>query len=218
MGASKMKQPFLAKKMKSAVERAVMLDARHVDARDLLLDFYSMAPGFMGGSPDKAREQAQAIARIDAARGHLAVARLAILAKDTVVVEREMNAAIAVTPDSVRAYSALVSWYIRAKKWPQAFATMDRYIKQRPEDAYGSYHVGRIAAASGQQLARGEQAMRVFLAHPPKDAASPVMSRAHLRLAQVLKHQGKRAEARSALERALTLDPRNDDAKKALHQ
>lgn len=214
--ASKLKQPILARRMKAAVERAVALDERNADARDLLVDFYSMAPGFMGGSADKAREQAQAIARIDAMRGHLAIARLAIRAKDTAAVEREMNAAIAAAPDSLRGYSALATWYARVKQWPQAFATLDGYIKQRPEDPYGSYHIGRVAALSGQQLARGEQGVRAFLANPPKDAAPPVLSRAYLRLGQVLEHQGKRAESRSALEQAVKLDPHNEDAQKAL--
>jgi tetratricopeptide (TPR) repeat protein len=213
---SKLKQPFLARRVKSEFERAVELDARNIDARDVLVDFYSMAPGIMGGSADKAREQAQAIARIDAMRGHLAFARLAVSAKDTPAVEREMNAAIAATPDSLRGYSALANWYAEQKKWPQAFATLDPYIKQHPDDPYGPYGIGRLAALSGQQLERGEQGIRAFLAKPPKDAGRLVLSLAYVRLGQVLEHQGKRAEARSAIEQAVKIDPRNDYAKKAL--
>jgi cytochrome c-type biogenesis protein CcmH/NrfG len=43
-----------------------------------------------------------------------------------------------------------------------------------------------------------------------------VLSRAYQRLGQVLEHQGKRAEARSAFEQAVKIDPRNEEAKKAL--
>jgi tetratricopeptide (TPR) repeat protein len=213
---SMLKQPFLARRMKSELERAVELDARNIDARDGLVDFYSMAPGAMGGSTDKAREQAQAIAQVDAMRGHLAFARLAVNAKDTPAVEREMNAAIAAAPDNRRGYSALALWYEREKKWPQAFATLDPYIKRYPDDPYGRYGIGRIAAASGQQLERGEKGIRAFLAKPPKDAGPLVLSRAYQRLGQVLEHQGKRAEARSAFEQAVKIDPRNEEAKKAL--
>ena len=42
--ASKLKQPVLARRMKSALERAVALDERNLDERDVLVDFYSMAP------------------------------------------------------------------------------------------------------------------------------------------------------------------------------
>lgn len=216
MAASKLRQPFLARRLRAEFERAVELDARNIDARDFLVDFYSMAPGFMGGSTDKAREQAQAIARIDAMRGHLAFARLAIQAKDAPAVEREMHAAIAAAPDTFRGYSALASWYLKDKNWPEAFATLAPYIKQHPDDPDGPYWIGRIAAASGQQLERGEQGIRAFLAKPPKDAGPMVLSRAHLRLGQVLEHQGRRAEARSAIEQAVKLDPRNEDARKAL--
>ena len=215
-GASPLKMPGLARRMKSAMERAVALDARNLDARDMLVDFHSMAPGIMGGNKDKAREQAQAIAGIDVMRGHLALARLAAAVGDSAAVERENNAAIAAASDTLRAYSALATWYARVKKWPEAFATLDRYIERRGGDPYGGYHLGRIAALSGQQLARGEQGIRTFLANPPKDAAAPALARAYLRLGQVLEHQGKRAESRSALEQAVKLDPRNEDARKAL--
>lgn len=214
--ASKIKQPMLARRMRSSLERAVALDERNIGARDLLVDFYSRAPGMVGGSMDKARAQAQAIARLDPMRGHLAIARLAIVAKDTTAVEREMEAAIAVAPDSLRSYAAFAIWYTKANKWTQAFAILDRYIERRPNDPHGPYAIGRVAAFSGQQLARGELGIRAFLANPPREAAPPLFSRVYLRLGQVLGHQGKTAEARAALEQALTLDPRNDDAKKAL--
>ena len=208
--------PLLGGRIKSEYERAVALNARNIDARDGLLDFYSMAPAMMGGSADKAREQADAIGKVDAMRGHVALGRMAMRAKDGPAVEREMNAAIAAAPDSLRGYSALASWYMSTKEWPQAFATLDRYLQQRPADPYGPYTIGRIAAAAGQQLERGEQGLRAFLAKPPKTAAPPVLSRAYLLLGQVLQHKGAQAEARSAFEQAARLDPHSDEAKKAL--
>lgn len=192
--ASKLKQPFIAKRALSEFERAVELDPRSIEARD----------------------QAQALARTDAARGHLAFGRLAIAAKDTSTAEREMQAAIASAPDTFRPYSALANWYAKDKRWPEAFAALEPYIKKHPEDPYGPYGIGRIAALSGQQLDRGEKGIRAFIAKPPKDAGALVLSGAWRRLGLVLEFQGKRAEARSAIEQALTLDPRNEAAKKAM--
>jgi tetratricopeptide (TPR) repeat protein len=214
--ASKLKQPFLTKHVLSEFERAVTLDPRSLEARDSLVDFYSMAPGFMGGGTDKARDQAPALARIDAARGHLAFARLAIAAKDTSTAEREMQAAIASAPDTFRPYSALANWHAKDKRWPEAFATLEPYINKHPEDPYGPYGIGRIAALSGQQLDRDEKGMRAFIAKPPKDAGALVLSGAYRRLGLILEFEGKHAEARSAIEHALMLDPRNEEAKKAM--
>ena len=214
--ASTLKQPFLATRVLSEFERAVALDPRSIEARDSLVDFYSMAPGFMGGGTDKARDQAQALARLDAARGHLAFARLATAAKDAPTAEREMQAALASAPDAFRPYSALANWYAKDKRWPEAFAALEPYLKKHPDDPYGPYGIGRIAALSGQQLDRGEKGIRAFIAKPPKDAGALVLSGAWRRLGLVLEFQGKHAEAQSAIKQALTLDPRNEEAKKAL--
>ncbi len=214
--AMRAQNPMLAMGVKNQLERAAALDGRSLDARDALVDFYSMAPALMGGGADKAREQAGAISRLDAMRGHFALGRIAVRSKDTTAVEREMNAAIGLAPDTLPAYSGLANWYLSQKEWPKAFATLDRYVQRRPNDPYGLYAVGRVAAASGQEVARGERALRAFVAKPPKDAANPLISLAYLRLAQVLDHQGKSAEARTAYQRALELDPRNDEARKAV--
>jgi len=208
--------PLLATGVRDQLERAVGLDHHSLDALDALADFYSMAPAIMGGSHDKAREQAEAIARLDAMRGHFALGRLAVRSQDSTAVEREMNAAIALKPDTVAVYSVLANWYVSQKEWPAAFATFDRYLQRRPNDPYGLFGVGRSAALSGQELERGERGLRVFLAKPPRDAANPVRSLASLRLGQVLDHQRRAAEAQGAYRRALELDPRNEEARKAL--
>jgi tetratricopeptide (TPR) repeat protein len=214
--AMRAQNPLLAMGVKTQLERAAALDGRSLDARDALVDYYSMAPAMMGGGADKAREQAEAISRLDAMRGHFALGRIAIRSKDTTAVEREMNAAIALAPDTLPAYSALASWYVSQKAWAKAFATVDRYVQRRPNDPYALYAVGRLAAASGQEVARGERALRAFVAKPPRDAANPVISIAYLRLAQLLEHEGRPAEARGAYQRAFELDPRNEEARKAL--
>jgi tetratricopeptide (TPR) repeat protein len=214
--AMRAQNPMLALGVKAQLERAVALDGRSLDARDALADFYSMAPPMMGGGADKAREQAEAISRLDAMRGHFALGRIAIRSKDTTALEREMNAAIALAPDTLPAYSALANWYLSQKEWPKAFATLDRYVQRRPNDPYGLYGIGRVAATSGQELDRGERGLRAFVAKPPKDAANPVISLAYLRLGQVLDHQGKSADAHAAYQRALELDPRNEEARKAM--
>src|SRR5262245_21128755 len=75
--ANKLRQPFLARRVKSEFERAVALDSLLIEPREGLVGFYSMAPGFMGGSMDKAREQANAVARLNPIRGHQQLARVA---------------------------------------------------------------------------------------------------------------------------------------------
>lgn len=64
------------KKCRIAYEKAVELDSNNLTARSSLMGFYQMAPGMMGGGVDKAYEQAAAIKKLDANRGHVAYAIL----------------------------------------------------------------------------------------------------------------------------------------------
>jgi len=80
------------------------------------------------------------------------------------------------------------------------------------------YQIGRAAALSGKQLDRGEQSLKLWMAHPPADAAVTTRSGAHYRLGMVYDKQGKRALARAEYEQALRINSRNDDARKALEK
>src|SRR5919107_1945329 len=67
---NKLKLPFLARRIKGEFDKAVQLHPTSIDARHGLIQFYSHAPGVMGGSMDKAKEQAREIAKLNAMRGH----------------------------------------------------------------------------------------------------------------------------------------------------
>ena len=65
-----------AKKCCGAFEKAVEVEPGNVACRNSLMNFYSQAPGVLGGGMDKAYEQAAAIKKLDTARGRLAYATL----------------------------------------------------------------------------------------------------------------------------------------------
>lgn len=65
-----LKKASYASKMKRAALRAVELDSEYVPARFTLFIFYHRAPGIMGGSKKKAREQADEIMARDPLQGH----------------------------------------------------------------------------------------------------------------------------------------------------
>ncbi len=55
-------------------ERAVQLDPTNVPARVDLAQYYTEAPAIMGGGLDKARQQAEQVAKYDLAKAHLILA------------------------------------------------------------------------------------------------------------------------------------------------
>lgn len=216
--ASKVKQPFMARRIKAEFERAVALDPELLDARDGLISFYLQAPGFMGGSVEKAREQQREIARRDAYRGHLAASNIAWSAKDTAATERALQAAIAAAPDSVRTVVGLAQRQAAWGRTAAAFATLESHLARRPDDVAVRFQVGRLAATSGEQLARGEQLLRALVAAPEWEPTNLRPSRAavHYRLGMVLERSGRTADARASYERAVALDPELKPAKDAL--
>ena len=216
--ANPIRQGLMARRIRNEWERAVALDPNFLDARDALITFYLQAPGFMGGSPEKARAQQREISSRNVIRGHFAMASIAAFEKDTAGVERALRAAITAAPDSVRYVIALAQ---RQQSWnriPAAFATLDEALKKHPTDVALRFQIGRLAASTGQQLPRGEQMLRALTTEPEWTIENSRPSRAavHYRLGMTLEKQAKKPEARAQYERAIALDPQLKVAKDAL--
>ena len=214
--ANKLRQPFLARRVKTEFEQAVALDPTMIDARHGLVQFYTMAPGVVGGSREKANEQVAAIAKLSAMRGHLERAWIAERDKDIASAEREYVAATTAAPDSAVAFSNLGNFYRRQKKWAEATTAFERVLAVKPDANNAHLSLGGIAAVSGQNLDRGEREIKEWFAAAPKDAPILNVSTAHLWLGRIYDQQGKRDAARAEYQLALSANPKNEDAKKAL--
>ncbi len=215
--ANVVRQPFLARRVKSAVDRAIELDPDNIDAREMRWQFYAMAPAVMGGGDDKARAEAAEILRRNRYRGQFITISAASRAKDTVAVERTLKALVSEYPDSLAPVASYANWLADRRRPAEAFALVDALQKRRPADPVALFQVGRIAAVTGQQLDRGEESLRKYIASPPPLALNvPSVSAAHVRLGNIAEQRGNKAVARAEYERALKLDPRNNQARRAL--
>jgi tetratricopeptide (TPR) repeat protein len=202
--------------VKSEFERAVELDSRSIDARHGLIQFYSQAPGVMGGSMDKARDQAREIAKINPMRGHFELANLAARDKKLGEAEQEYLAAERDSPDSTIGGTTLAAFYLNQGRWADAFAAYDRLEKRFPDDTGLRFQIGRASAISGEQLPRGERAMKSWLAAPPTGTTSVSISNGHWRLGMIYEKQGRRDAARGEYNEAMTIWSANENAKKSL--
>jgi tetratricopeptide (TPR) repeat protein len=208
------KKMGLAKQVREHAERAVALDPGSVRARESLMQFYVQAPGIAGGSMDKAREQAAAIAKLNAAEGLRIEAILARADKkpDAEVVQAwERAIAAPGASDDARMQYA---FYLQGKeKWEAAFAQFDALAKK---NAGALYQVGRTAAMSGKNLEAGEKALRAYLETGPKAENDPAIEAAHWRLGLVLEKAKRPDEARAQYQAALKENPDFQQAKDAL--
>jgi hypothetical protein len=71
--ANFMRQPIIARRIRSAYDKAVELDSSSVPAGEARLEYYMNAPGIAGGGMDKARLEAARIKKLDPQRGEIAL-------------------------------------------------------------------------------------------------------------------------------------------------
>jgi tetratricopeptide (TPR) repeat protein len=205
----------IAPKLHDAFEQAVKLDPSLSDARNSLIQFYLQAPSVAGGSVDKAKAQAAAMAKYDRATSLGAQARIAMHEKNWAQAVKYGEAAMTLKPDDAKMRQQLIVLYQETKRWSDAYAAVKKWIAQSPNSNNAYYQLGRLAAESGQYLPEGETALRTYL-KMPRDAEDPQPKNAHYRLGQVLAKVGRKDEARAAFQAALKLDPKMREAKDAL--
>lgn len=212
--ANVIRQGMLAPKMKSAWEKAIALDQQNVNARISLIQFYTQAPGFMGGSFEKAYQMADQIQKINAPQGHLQRGNILLAEKKPQEAEREFLEAVKADP----AYNGnLVNFYIGQKKFDKAFALMDDLQKKNPDDFRIVYLIGRTSAVSGLQLDRGEAMLKKYLTYSPKPN-EPSIAGANMRLGQIAERKGNKSDARKYFESALKLDGKLKEAAEGLQR
>jgi tetratricopeptide (TPR) repeat protein len=165
--ASVFRQPGLARKTRNEFERAVQLDPNLVDARWSLVQYYTLAPRFLGGGDEKAVDQAREIARRNPVYGHRAMAFIDENKKD---------------------YQA-------------AMAELDAGLEINPSDMASLFELGYVAANSGINLVRGEQALLKYLARKPGRADAPA-DRAMYWLGKIYEREGRKDDAERAYEQS----------------
>ena len=140
--ANILRQPFLARRVKTTVDRAIELDADNIDARELRWQFYVMAPGVMGGSDEKARVEAAEILRRNPYRGGMIAVNAAGRTKDKAAAERALRSMATEFPDSLAPVSSFAAWLADNGRVPEAFALVETYQKRRPADPSALYQIG----------------------------------------------------------------------------
>lgn len=125
-------QMGLARKCKAEFEKAVALDPTNLDARYDLLSFHVNAPSFVGGSLDKAREQAAEIARLDPVRGHVATGAILTSQKKWPEAEAEYRKALDLEPDSAYVHWRFGRFFVKQGRKDDAKAELLKALALEP--------------------------------------------------------------------------------------
>lgn len=197
-----------AGKCRDAWEKAVALDPDNAEARFDLMQYYAQAPGMLGGGMDKAKAEAEKIAALNPAWGHIARGSLAMIDKDQNTAETEYRAAIAAAPTDFRARSVWTGFLSRGERWDELIAFWNEQAIAYPDDAYVAFQVGRAAAMSGQNLEAGLAALDRYMTMDGKPTVEQLAAgAAEWRRGQVLEKLGRRDDAITAFEAAVAINP-----------
>lgn len=203
-------------KAKAECEKTVALNPKHVDAHFGLVEFYALAPKLMGGSYDKAFEQAKEIKAIDPVVGHRAYAFIYLQQKKPDLANKEYTEAIREQPTSAKAYTYFGQFLENVEKnYPGATAEFEMALKVDANHIPALYHLGKTAALANANLPRGEEALKKYLTYTPKPGEPP-LAIAYYFLGAVYEKEGKKAEAKKSYEAALKLNPTHKETTEAL--
>jgi len=214
--ASLLRQPFLGRKTKKAMDAAIALNPKHVDALTVSMLYYYQAPSIIGGDKDEARGLPAKIRAIDVARGWLAEARLAALEKKPERLEGFYVKAVAANPKLYAARMALASHYFRRRKDYTSTVAQALAAHQLEPDRATPFALLAAAVAAQGRLDEMEAWLRKAEAQIPDDL-SP-----HLAAARALVETKRDlTRARALMERYLTQpnepgEPSHDQVRKEL--
>jgi len=206
----------LGKKAEEEWQRAVQLDPNYLPARFALIEFNVLAPAMFGGSESAAMEQAVEIRKRDAMEGHRAFARIYIAAKKLDLARKEYVDMLREHPQSARAhYFYGVYLMVTEKNYAAANGEFESVLKLDSAYMPAYFQIGHVAAVAANNFARGEEALKKYLAYKPKDD-EPVIARAWYWLGTVYEKQGKKAEAKASYAASTKINPKQKDADAAL--
>jgi Tetratricopeptide repeat len=197
----------LAKRTRAEFEQAVSLDPRNAEALADLGEFYTSAPGVVGGGTDKAERLVPQMEKIDAARAHQLRGRIAESRKDLDAAEQEFKQAVTGSEHPSFQWMTLASFYRKHQRWNDMEAAVQSGYKVAQHDK----HAGVALFNGASVLSRGHRNLNLaakmleeYLANYTKTEEAPAFE-AHVRLSRIKAELGDRAGALQERAAALQL-------------
>lgn len=193
-----------ARKSRAEFEKALQLDADDVMARTDLAEFLLEAPGIVGGGKDKAKVEAQALSRKDAAAAHWVLARLAEKDADYITAESEFKAAIKESGNNPGTWLSLASYYRRRGRYPDMDDAIQKALSAQRKPSNIFYDAAALLIRAGRRLPEAAQYLGKYLSAKDKVEDAPAFQ-AHYLLGQLLEKQGDKDGAKREYQSALDM-------------
>ncbi len=205
----------IAKKAKNEFERAVQLDPASVPARVDLAQYYTEAPGFMGGGVDKARAQAAQVQLYDTGMAHLILARVADKEKRYSDAEVEFQAAIKTAGNPADMWLQLAAFYREHGRSDdmQRAVTSAMALPHKPAESY--FDAGNMLFQGSRDYPAAVDYLRKYLSSGELVESAPAF-RAHYLMGELQERMGHSGAAASEYQASLAMASGFLPAKRAL--
>jgi len=193
-----------AKKAKNEFERAVQLDPSDVAARLDLSEYYTEAPGIMGGGVDKARDQAAEVAKYDPGKAHLILARIAVKQKHYADAETQFRSAIQQAKNPADMWLQLADYFRQQGRLEDMQAAVHSAMAQPRKPAESYYDAARELYLAGRDYPNAVQYLQSYLASGELVESAPAF-RAHYLIGELNEKMGQNTAAAAEYQSAVTL-------------
>lgn len=204
----------LARKVKAEFEKAVALDGNNLAARSDLAEYYMEAPGFLGGDKSKARQQADAITKLDPGLAAYIYARVEEKQGDKHA-EQQFKKAVELSGNQARYWIELAHFYRRSGRMDDMEAAVKQAVAAAHQDGTPEYDGAFLFLRTGRNFPTAVNMLRRYLAGESHGEDGPAF-RAHYMLGQLLEKQGDLKSAADEYRAALALAGQYRPAKDAL--
>jgi len=197
----------LAKRARAEFEQAASLDPHDGETLSDLGEFYSSAPSVVGGGNDKAQGLVPQLQKIEVARGHVLLGRIAESGKDYSTAEREYKLATSNNQHPAFAWMTLASFYRKRERWNDMQSAVESGYKAAQHDrgaGVALYNGAAVLIRGKRNLALAVKMLEDYLANYPKSEEAPAFQ-AHTKLARLKAQLGDKDGARQEKAAALSL-------------
>ena len=188
----------LGRRARQEFERAVRLDPRNAGALSDLGEFYTDAPGIVGGGLDKAESVAAELDRVDPGKAYELRGNIAVARKDFAAAEQDYKQAITASPHPAEKWTVLASFYRRQKRWNDLDNAIHACVAAAARDKHPGvalYDGAGVLMEAGRDPALAAKMLEDYLASSSKSEEAPAFI-AHIRLARLRQKLGDPAGAR----------------------
>lgn len=198
----------LAKRARSEFEQAVNLNPKNGEALTDLGEFYTSAPGVVGGGVDKAQTLVTPLEKVDQARAHILLARIAESRKDVGTAEREFKMATTTSEHPAFAWMTLASFYRKHERWSEMEAAVESGYRAAQRDRHAGvalFNGASVLIRGKRNLDLARKMLEEYLGNNyPRTEEGPAFE-AYTRLARVKAQLGDKNGAWQARGEALKL-------------